>query len=52
MEKSLLEKALSRSANYTESAHAGQILLANLLIRYMNSRFRSFSTGSTGGFAQ
>jgi len=52
MEKSLPGEALSKSANYTESALTGQIFDANLLILELNFGILTRSAGATNGFAQ
>jgi hypothetical protein len=52
MEKSLLEKALSESADYTESIRSGQIFGAKPLIRETNSRIPRRGAGAARGFAQ
>jgi hypothetical protein len=52
MEKSLLGEALLKSADYTESARPGQILVANALIHFQNSADRPKHAGVTRRFAQ
>jgi hypothetical protein len=52
MEKSLLEEALSKTANYTESALQDQIFRANPLIVGTNSGILPRISGVANGFAQ
>jgi hypothetical protein len=52
MEKSLQGEALSKRANYTESALPDQIFCANLLIVDMNSGILLRIAGAANGFAQ
>jgi hypothetical protein len=52
MEKSLLEEALSKSANYTESTEPGQIFDGKPLIPEINSRARPRHAGVMRRFAQ
>jgi len=52
MEKSLLDGALSKSANYTESMLRGQIFGGKPLIPETNSGIPETSAGAAEGFAQ